>query len=567
MLEIIPAGAYLDATDLTVTSFSRAAFEMDFAEFGFEDLPIGMQKSQAASFSFKWNNLPSGLQELLLTPQYTTYADKEVTTLFTFYNDEGTSTLRLQYVGAQSNKLGNKFDMIGSDIVGDVQIETVDLLKTILDMETLMYARQLGVDTDGIVDTLGNATYQYPRNFIIDFIDDAHVKSDIMPGARNEMLFYSIADFRDLLSEQILDLLGHWTRSGFVGSAYEASVPNTGYPNTSLTLYDQYQSPVHNSGTALDETDTLILGHVIDANYTSLGGFFSTDKEGAAEFDSLSSFLHALCENFVCKLKYLPIIQNNAFSGKDLITYDLFWLKPIASMGATLITSPKILNNKLSIETAANVFLTAESEIPNMGGGNVNQNRVSLTVSDKTDTWNTKTILHNLPTETSDLETIGGIHLNPDIASGEPKIYPRKLYSVVNFGQETIAKIHEHVVINDGVNTHTLDASPNAMPGANNWNTNTINAWVTATQLAYGLPQAIAEYITIYWSSRDQCLREFTCEMVAGDADGSIMPRHVGDRFTLPALTSVGVGTDSVFLSVKPDWDLGVMDCKFLSLA
>ena len=58
MLEIIPAGDFLNGTDLTVTTFSRSAFEMDFAEFGFEDLPIGMMKAPAASFSFIWANLP-----------------------------------------------------------------------------------------------------------------------------------------------------------------------------------------------------------------------------------------------------------------------------------------------------------------------------------------------------------------------------------------------------------------------------------------------------------------------------------------------------------------------------
>jgi hypothetical protein len=57
-------------------------------------------------------------------------------------------------------------------------------------------------------------------------------------------------------------------------------------------------------------------------------------------------------------------------------------------------------------------------------------------------------------------------------------------------------------------------------------------------------------------------LREFPAKMVTAE----IVPSLVGDLFALPAITDIGVGATSVLLSGKPDWDLGVMDCKFLSL-
>ena len=565
MLEIIPAGEPLNGTDLTVTTFSRSAFEMDFAEFGFDDLPIGMMKSQAASFSFVWANLPAGLKELLKTPQYTVTGSIEITTLFTYWNDEGTGSLILQYIGAQANTLGNSFEMSNSATVKTCQIETFDLFKTILD--TTKPNVVFRADANDLVDTPSLATLNSTNRYLVDFSDDTRYKFDILPKATStsdfykSFLYYSIAQFRDRFAETIEERLGVWVRSGIL--TYAPEIAQTGYPDTSLTFYKQTKTDAHTKGDALDETNTLILGHVASytgSTYTSLGGFFSNDKEGVAAFDSLGSFLAALCENFICKLIYKPTTCVNATSGDTLLTYNLWWLKPLENVTSPVSYTPKITEDSYTISTAEKVFMVCESEIPNAAGDNVNQNRVSTTVSDKADVWSTQMILHNCPTiALYGDKTPANINLDP-YQKYTIKINPRKLYYEATGSDYQVYKVHESVVISDGVNTLTLD-SPTAFENEN-WYDAILEAWVINTQQTQCLPQAAAQYITTYWSKRDQALREFPCVMV----NSEITPSFVGDLATLPAVTDIGANASSVLLSAKPDWDNGTIDCKYLSL-
>lgn len=568
MLEIIPAGDLLDGDDLTVSTFSRSAFEMDFAEYGFEDLPIGMMKAPAASFSFIWANLPSGLKELLKSPYYETpYAPFDdnifisTTTLFTYWNDEGTGALILQYIGAQANTLGNKFEYRLPSGVFSCQIETFDLLKTIMDTNV---PRQtvFGADSelDSVLETgFVTETVSGGRNLeIVDFSDDTRWKNDYPVSFQWYYLLYSFEDFRDGLADSLRRYMAIWTRSG--SGTNRQTIPQTGYPDASLTFYKQTQTDAHTKGAALDETNTLILGHICTYNgstYTSLGGLFSNDKEGFGEFDSLSTFIAALCENLLCKLIYKPTTQVNGVTGDTLLTYNMYWLRPLDSVTSPVTLTPKITDESYEIETAAKVFLIAESEIPNMGGDNINQNRVSVTVSDKNDVWNAKMVLHNLPTLREPM---------PATVNADPynkftfRINPRKLlYRDTSILYSTL-KVHESVVISDGINSKTVD-SPTAFLNEN-WYDGILDGWVIVTQQTQGLPQAAAEYITTYWGKNDQAAREFPCLMV----NGEVTPSFIGDTVALPAVTEIGVGSNSVFLAGKPDWDAGIMDCKYLSL-
>lgn len=572
MLEIIPAGEALNGTDLTVSTFSRTAFEMDFAEFGFEDLPIGMPKSQAASFSFLWANLPSGLKELLKTPQYTIsgwHGSMEITTIFSYWNDEGTGTLIPQYIGAQANTLGNSFTMDDSSSINVCQIETFDLLKTILDTTKPNIIFRAG-DGD-IVDAPSEATLNSLTTTLVDFSDDHRYKLDILPRASgisgipvsgfNNFLYYSIEKFRNTFGAWMEEYLGIWTRSGVI--TYRPAIAQTGYPDTSLTFYKQTKADAHTKGDALDETNTLILGHVAQlgaGSYRSLGGFFSNDKEGVSDFDSLGSFIAALCENFVCKFISKPTTCVNATSGDTLLTYNFWWLKPLENVTSPVTFTPKITKEEYSINTAEKVFLVCESEIPNMAGDNVNQARVSVTVSDKTDTWSAQMLLHNCPTIALEgNKTPADMNLDP-FQKYTIKINPRKLYYSSTGTDYAVYKVHESVTINDGVNTLTLD-SPTAFADES-WFDDILYGWVLNAQQTQCLPQAICLYITTYWSKRDQALREFSCKMV----NAEISPSFVGDMAVLPAVTDIGANSNSVLLSAKPDWDNGILDCKYLSL-
>lgn len=565
MLEIIPAGEFLNGTDLTVESFSRAAFEMDFAEFGFEDLPIGMMKSQAASFSFIWANLPSGLKELLKNPRYTTAYETAVdeiplvtTTLFSYYNDEGTGSLILQYVGAQANTMGNTFTY-GSGGVYSCQIETFDLLKTIMDVSppTEIFPAAPSVITPGA------ATYITP-NKVERILDNSfggyHAKYDIPPQDNYKYLYYSIDQFVAYFGGYLDLQIAYWTRTGLFGSELNVSQTNT--PIVSTTFYAPQNNTAYEKGSALATSEVLILGHICEydgSNYTSVGGFFSNDKDGIKDmFDSMSTFINALCENFVCKLIYKPKTAVNGVTGDTNITYDLYWLKPLQSVGTPVTLTAKITDETYDITTAEKVFLIAESELKNMAGDNINQSRVSVTVSDKTDTWSAQMILHNLPTLA---QTTTAAVQSPAISSatgeyGEIKIYPSKLYWK---NGEYCQRVHTSVSINDGVNTKTLD-TPIVEPSG--YNLATMIGWCISMQQTQGLPQAIAEYITTYWSKQDQAMREFPCMMV----NAEITPRLIGDLFALGAITDIGVNSSSVLLAGKPDWDNGILDCKFLSL-
>ena len=563
MLEIIPAGDFLSGTDLTVTTFSRSAFEMDFAEYGFEDLPIGMMKAPAASFSFIWANLPSGLKELLKTPRYTTAYETAVdgitlvtTTLFAYYNDEGTGTLQLQYVGAQANTLGNTFTY--KDGVHSCKIETFDLLKTIMDVSppTEIFPAA------PLVITPAAATYITP-NKVERILDNSfggyHAKYDIPPQDNYKYLYYSIDQFVTYFGGYLDLQIAYWTRSGLFGSELNVSQTNT--PIVSTTFYAALNNSAYAKGSALDSDEVLLLGHVCEydgSNYTSVGGLFSNDKDGVTEFDSMSTFINALCENFVCKLIYKPKTAVNGVTGDTNITYDLYWLKPLQSVGTPVTLEAQITADTYDIATAEKVFLIAESEIKNMAGDNINQSRVSVTVSDKTDTWSAQMVLHNLPTLA---QTTSAAVQSPAISSatgeyGEIKIYPSKIYWK---NGEYCQRVHTSVSISDGVNTKTLD-TPIAEPSG--YNLATMIGWAISMQQTQGLPQAVAEYITTYWSKQDQAMREFPCKMVTGE----IMPEQIGDLFNLGAISEIGVGSSSVLLAGKPDWDNGILDCKFLSL-
>lgn len=557
MLEIIPAGEWIADADLTVSTFSRSAFEMDFAEFGFEDLPIGMMKSQAASFSFIWGNLPSGLKELLKSPRFTpTSYGQETTTLFTYWNDEGTNTLKLQYVGAQANTLGNTFTY--KDGVHSCQIETFDLLKTILDTTKtdLIYWRESSSDRSILFPSY--ADYITP-NKVERILDNSfggyHAKYDIPPQDSYKYLYYSFEKLRTLIGSFLDSSLVYWCRSGYDPSTCTQS----GTLNNAVTFYSASNNTAYTKNAALDEDEMFILGHVCTydgSTYRSVGGFFSTDKEGITEFDSMSTFIAALCENLVLKFIFTPVIQD--VGGVDVISYNLYWLKPLQSVGTPVTLEAQITDETYDITTAEKVFLIAESEIKNMRGDNINQSRVSVTVSDKTDTWSAQMVLHNLPTLA---QTTTAALQSTAISSatgeyGEIKIYPSKIYWK---NGEYCQRVHTSVSITDGVNTKTLD-TPIAEPST--YNLANMIGWTLSMQQTQGLPQAVAEYITTYWSKQDQAMREFPCKMVTAE----IMPLQVGDLFALGAISEIGVGSSSVLLAGKPDWDKGIMDCKFLSL-
>lgn len=559
MLEIIPAGEYMDLTAFDVVNFRRAAMSYEFAGAGFDDLPIGMMKHLACSFEFKFQNLPSGLKELLKTPEFDgTEGSYETTTLFTLWSDEGLGgDLIIQYVGAQAKTLGNKFTLSSIDSVDSVKIETFDLIKTILDV---LPSNMVFGDVGGN-EYWTQTTETVNRSGVTDFIyingATFPIKSDSFSSNRY-MMFYSISQFRTYLIFFFEKFLAIWTRTGTIGSTYEQSVYTNNYPSRAVTLYKQGTTQVHTKGTALNEDTVLILGHVCDydgTNYTSLGGFFSNDKEGVSEYDSESSFLTALCENLTVKFRWKPITETNGVTGFTNINYVFHWLKPLESSVTTISLTPKIIGKNYDISTAEKVFLVAESETPNMGQDNTALNRVSLTVSNKTDVWSTKFILHNSPTIPTDSGGFATVQI-------ENRVYPRKLYYVES---GAVYKVHESVVISDGINTKTLD-NPTALPNDNNWNIDTVSGWVTETQQTAGMQQATAEYITENWGKRDQCIREFTCKMIGGDAAGSIMPRHAGDVFTLPTVDELGATATSVLLEAKPDYESGTIECKFLSL-
>lgn len=563
-LEIIPAGAPLFLDDLSVITFDPSLVAYDFSEASIESLPIGMVKPAAASFTFDADGLSAELLELLRAPRYT-YGVLELTTLFVFYSDEGSGgDLVLQYIGAQSPALGNKFDVVSADYsLGEIKIETFDLMKTVLDTLFLSSLSGLGSTSGNYVDFPSNAT-EIVSNLIglevVDFTDDTFYKYDIPPSFRDtNYLFYSFDDALTAIVADIRVYLSYWIRAGAI--YYEPDIVVDGGLLTSLTFHKQTKTLAHTKGAALTSADALILGHVTrpeGSNHKTLGGFFSPNRPSVADFDSLSTLLGFLIENLVCKFKFLPVVRNNPVSGKDLLTYDFYIKKPLESIGSRLTLDPAIIGDSFPVETAKSVYLIAQSETLGATGKDVASNRVARTTKDSTDHPNTKILLNNSPTVTSSLKGTTR-NLNESYLYRE-RLSVRKIY--YREGGETF-KVHESVMIDDGENTKTLDSPIAFLP--NDWHAETVDAWAIATQQTQGLAQAIAEYYTEFWSDLDQCERSFRCNLVAGDADGSLSLRHVGDVFNLPAISAVAAGSLSVLLSIKPDYELGEADVKFLS--
>lgn len=556
MLEIIPAGEPIAAASWSVASFSRASFEVDFAEFGFEDLPIGMMKAPAASFSFVWGNLPSGLKELLKSPRFTpTSYGQETTTLFVYYNDEGTNTLKLQYIGAQANTLGNSFTY--KDGVHSCQIETFDLFKTILDTTKtdLIYWRESANDRSILFTSYADYITPNKVERILDYsFGGLHAKYDL-PKEYFSYLYYSFEKLRTLIGSMLDSAMFYWCRT----SDGLSECVQSGTLNNSVTFYAPLNNSDYDKGSALDEDELLIMGHVCTYDgslYRSVGGFFSSDKDGITEFDSMSTFLAALAGNLNLKFEFTPAVQD--VSGVDMLTYNLYWSKPLQSKGTPVTLEAQITDGTYDITTAEKVFLIAECEIKNMAGDNINQARVSRTVSDKNDTASAQMVLHNLPTipENSQAVITSQAISTATGEYGEIGVYQEKIYWK---NGEYCQRVHTSVSINDGVNTHTLD-SP--LPEPTEYNLANSIGWAVSMQQTQGLPQAIAEYVTTYWGKHDQAMREFPCKMVTAE----IMPLQIGDLFSLGAITEIGVNSSSVLLAGKPDWDKGIMGCKFLSM-
>lgn len=567
MLEIIPPGEFMTTEVFDVVQFNRSLFAMDAAGYGFEDLPIGMMKAPAISFQFDFRNLPAGLKELLKTPNYdvSAYGNSfTTTTIFTLWSDEGLGgNLFIQYIGAQAKTLGNKFTLTDYDVVKRVKIETFDLLKTMLDVSP----------PNSIFSSADNGIILSP--YIANEITDNYFFYDYAYKADTGWKFYkrfmyTIENFTNYLGGFIGVSLAYWLRSGLFG--FEQSTTFSTYPIRSLTFYEQnwFDLTAPEPGNPLDESTVYIMGHVADdlgsGAYQSFGGFFSKDKVGVSEFDSMSTFLHALCENFICKFKWKPIVQHNSTSNTNILSYEVWFLKPCENSTTPTNFSGKIIGQGYDVSTAENVFLIAESNTPDVGDKNVNLNRVSKSTSNKTDVWNTKCILHNAPTviETQVNVSSSG-YLSDDIYI-ETKLYPRKLYfKDVSHGGRFV-KVHGSVSIDDGL-SETLYDNHVEYPTLDKFKTPEIGVGVgIEIQNKNTLQQAIAEYITTYWGDSTQALRELTCKMVGGEGDGSIMPRHAGDRFNMPAITELSVGQTSFLIDAKPDWEKGTITCKFLSV-
>lgn len=576
MLEIMPAGE-LEAPTETVV-FNRAAVAIDAAEYGFDKLPIGMMTAPACSFEFYFKGLDANLVEMLKYPKYTTetYGTYELTNIFSIWSDEGLGgALKLQYIGAQSDRLGNDYVLDDTDTVLTAKIETVDLLKVISDK----------LKPSDLFQTVGGDIILYPYyadriedNVVssIDFrVDSGYVQSkiDLVPRQGYFLLLYTIEKLKEVLIGTLELQLSLWTRTG---STFYPSITTTDgfYPTRGIEFYKQTTAFDHAKSDDIvseDGTDKLlILGHIAtkeDANYISLGGFFSYKKDGAGEYESLSVFLNLLCENFLTKLKYIPFDYNDGLI-LNIKTYKFEFLRIFESLISVGSPTLRVIDNKINISTAASVYLRSESETRDAGSKNTSNNTVTKTTNDKADTWSTRCILHNAPTcsvagDSEASSDANGVYVNPRIFASELRIRTSKLLYYEGGG---VFKVHESVTIKDGIDSIVYD-NPTSFTGFFDIrNQVTLDGWIINTQNTNCMQQAIPEYITTYWSDISQAIRSGKCLMVGGDSAGSLMPRHVGDVFSLPAITDLNVGQTSVFMNVKPDWDKGQMDCKFLSV-
>lgn len=578
-LEIIPAGEAKDPSTFAWNELKSSVLNIEGAKFDFEDLPLGIMQAPTLNIQIDLrNNNDSNLAELLQQPHYTTAGGVITSTIFTLATNYGNGALdKFVFVGGQSLELGNEITIDHNYNLISITIQSIDIVKLIMEStrteEFCLWMVSNLVRVSGI--TVPQIIRQYGADpglvlnseFFKNHIDN----SSALHFEDDDCSYYKLIDIfgQAGLGEFLESRLNTWLRRTGIGTNKNLVLHNSVLKV--ITFRRQGFSFSNLAGSDLAEDEVLIIGKISienDNNEVVNIGLFYPDS-GDETFLS-AEYLHELvsdiAETFCVKFKWQAVTDdgstNNTINGYYVPMFSVGWYRPFEpSLHGSYynLNLLKIItkDGTFNADTTSNVFRSAECEIPNVSGDNIQNIKKDLSGIAGKQTWSVKMALYSMPTHHT--------YYNKDQKFlTEQRLYLRKMFYVYS-GHCYL--LHGSCKINDGYHSiYELD-TPVPFTDVNTLSSDVVEAmakgWVLQTQRTNSVPVAITNWVVNTFSSANITKRTITLEI-----DGEKLTAwSIGDGFILPAISGSAASTNHILMSMEINWIEGTADCEFVSIA
>ena len=559
-LQIIPAGEPKAMDTFTWTKLNGMVVELKGASMDFEDLPMGIMKAPTLSIDINFEQKSdANLAEMLQQPHFTTSGGVLTSNIYTLATNYGSGAVdKFLFVGGQSLELGNEFKVNSSHEVIAVTVQSIDIVKLVMETSTTADFCQHILDNvtpaaTGSGTTLDSFDYAFGGSGGL-FLNSLEAQS----GVTYSFETYSLAQIFGAsgLGAFMKSRINTWLRRTGLSPDFGFVVQNDVL--RTITLHKQ----LNHSNTALTASDVYNYGQITitDASGSANTGLLHPDANDES-FHS-APYLHELisdiAETFCVKFKWQAVTNDgtnsNAQSGYYVPLFTCGWYRPFeSSSGATnnLSTLKVIADGNYTITTAANVVRSCEVELPNISGDNISNVKEDLSGIANNSTWGIKAALYAVPTL---FTTRASTSISP--------VYLRKMMYVDSGVRFTP---FDKTVINDGEHTYTLSditPLPNILTMPIEVGLDALSAWIIETQRTNTPAVAITKWVTQTFDDADITKRSLDYLM-----DGTLLqPWGIGDVFTLPAIAGSGASSKSVLMSMELDYMTGKASCEFISI-
>lgn len=559
-LEIIPAGdvATKPTTGVRIPS-SIISVESD--EWSFEDLPFGAWKAPTMKVRVDLKNCPANLKEMLQNQLYQSTVSPftyTVTNLFVLYSDRGDSGLAyenyfVEFCGGQNLQQGNKRTIDGRTLSpAEMTVEVWDLGMLILqEHATAEWAEYC----------YNYASVAIKASALTESKTAAYWHRSPAVQYRRIYLF-SIAElFAEHLAASLRLHLSMWTRGLIFG--LEPVIGVTGNLLTGVEFYEQDYAATHDTGTALDPENVLIIG-VVSKNDTitdasaHLGGMLVANEGGASylEYTTLYDLLNDIAKNFWCKFRW-KYERYNMSGTNDNITLHFYWDKwqdnYAAGYGDSVYFPLKSIK-PLELTDCHNVIRTGESEMPNAGDDDADKRLVSVGGVRNSATWNVKMIHNNQP-------TYAETRFNDSVLYTD-RIDLRRLYYYYT-GLPDVYRVHSTVKLTDNYLGTFNDTYEDIIALSVSADVDAYNKAIGKIQSSdSGLAYAIARRVV------DKLGSPYQSELPASffmNANVGLLPSNCGSVLYTDAIDGEQYGLWWVLMNAKADWKTGIIECTLFS--
>lgn len=563
-LEIIPAGAELSGESEAWERLTTKVVQLDNVQYDFEDLPIGVMKAPVMSIELDFStSTDDNLLEMLQKPYYTveSYTVSNIFTLSTNYGSGPVDTY--VFIGGQSLDIENEYVINHEHRVISVTINSIDIIKLILENTTTKYF------ADFVLRSYPFAVTKTDNVFITEVLVPSDKKAlyNLFPpqdGYTDTISLYSIEQlFNTAVRNYLQESLQFWL------SGIDALVEVLNTPLQTIRLYKQ--DVTYTRGATLSPSEVLIpceIKRVKNSDSSVLWKKGMLYEDESEESFVTSAFLHELlvdiAESFLVKFKWFC-------SGSTYVSelnhykphFTLGWYSPfqnsIHSTNLPVMDTCRSADaSSYKASVASNSFGESECELPNVSDDDISNHSEITTGNPGRQSWSATLLLQsfpNVPTNMGETKYFFGAY--------NERISLRKM---LYYESSTLIPVYARITIDDTIHTVYEPETPPAFPNVTSSNHNTmlpiVKGWCIEVQRNCSAPKAINGWIINTFYSADITKRTLTLEF-----DGSVLsPWSVGDVFVLPQIIGSAADERSVLLSINADWIKGTAECEFVSI-